>query len=156
MLLQSQFAKCPRSACTVMTPSLDREKAIAIAVNLLNHKNPRLVQVLKDLLTFIPNPGYTKEVLEAAVIKLIYTCPESALWLFQHSEVLAPHIQARKIIALELTQNLLSWGHTVEDFRFTADYSLEMSENLKSNLLAFQQETPDQAIVALIINLIQL
>lgn len=156
MLLQSQFAKYPRSACTVMTSSLNREKAIAIAVNLLKHKSPRLAQALKDLLTFIPNPNYTKDILEAAVIKLIYTCPESALWLFQHPEVLGSHIQAREIIAQELTQNLISRGHTLEDFHFTTDYSLEMSEDLKSSLLACQQETLDKTIATLIIDLMHL
>jgi hypothetical protein len=156
MLFHSQLADCPRSACTVMTPSLDREKAIAIAVNLLKHKSPRLVQALKDLLTFIPNPDYTKDVLEAAVIKLIYTCPEAALWLFQHPELLAPHIQLRKIIAQELTQNLLSWGYTLEDFCFSADHSLKVSENLKSSLIAWQQEAPDKAVLTLIIDLLLL
>lgn len=152
--LQQPYSLLP--ACTVMSPTLDREKAIAIAVNLLKHKSPRIVQVLKDLLTFIPNPNYTKDVLEAAVIKLTYTCPDSALWLFQHPEVLAPHIQAREIITQELTQQLISWGHTLESFRFTNDYSLEVSENLRSSLLACQQESPDKAVVALIINLLML
>ncbi|MBI4785331.1 MAG: hypothetical protein HY785_29105 [Oscillatoriophycideae cyanobacterium NC_groundwater_1537_Pr4_S-0.65um_50_18] len=138
-----------------MNPSLDREKAIAIAVNLLKHKSPRLVQALKDLLTFIPNPGYTKDVLEAAVVKLIYACPESALWLFQHPEVLTPHIQAREIIAQELTQSLLSWGYTLENFGFTADYALEMSEDMKRSLLDCQRE-PDKAAVELISNLLLL
>lgn len=139
-----------------MTPSLDREKAIAIAVNLLKHRSPRLAQALKDLLTFIPNPNYTKDILEAAVIKLVHTCPESALWLFQHPEVLAPHIQVRKIMAQELTRNLLSWGYKTEKFHFTADYSLAMSEKLKSSLLACQQEAPNKAIVTLIVNLLEL
>ena len=73
--------------------------------------------------------------------------------MFQHPEVLAPHIQAEEIIAQELTQNLLSWGYTLEDFHFTTDYSLEMSEILKSILPASQQETSKQTVVALISNL---
>lgn len=139
-----------------MPSSLDREKAIAIAVNLLKRENPRIVQSLKDLLTFIPNPNYTKDVLEAAIIKLIYTHPQSALWLFQHPEVVEPQIQVREVIAQELTQTLLSWGYTLKDFRFTADYYLEMSESLKNSLLTCQQEAPDQAVVALVINLLML
>lgn len=154
MPLHSQSANCPRSACTLMIPSLDREKAIAIAVNLLMHESPRLAQALKDLLTFVPNPIYTKDVLEAAVIKLVDTCPASALWLFQHPEVLAPHIQAREIIAQRLTENLLSLGYTLEDFHFTANYSLEMSESMKSSLLTCQQETSNQAVIALINDLL--
>jgi hypothetical protein len=156
MLLYPQQPHSPQIAHTTMNPSLDREKAIAIAVNLLKHRSPRLVQSLKDLLTFVPNPDYSKDILEAAVIKLIYTCPESALWLFQHPKVLAPHIQARKIIAQEVTQSLLSWGYTLENFRFTTDYFLEMSEDMKSSLLTCQQETPDTAVVGLIIDLLLL
>lgn len=139
-----------------MNSSLDREKAIAIAVNLLKHRSPRLVQALKDLLTFIPNPNYTKDILEAAVVKLIYTCPESALWLFQNPEVLAPHIQSRKIIAQELTQSLLSWGYTRENFRFTTDYFLKINENLRSSLLTCQHEIPNQAVATLISSLLLL
>lgn len=145
-----------QSACTTMNSSLDHKKAIAIAVNLLKHKSPRLVQALKDLLTFMPNPDHAKDVLEAAVIKLTYTCPESALWLFQNPGLLAPYIQVREIMARELTQNLFSWGYTLENFRFTADYSLRVSEKLKNSLLAYQQETPGKAIVDLIIDLLLL
>lgn len=139
-----------------MTSSVDREKAIAIAVNLLKHKSPRLVQALKDLLTFIPNPDYSRDILMAAVIKLTHTCPEAALWLFQHPKMLVPHIQTRKVIAQELTQSLLSWGYTLEHFCFTGDYFLEMSEDMKRSLLAHQQETPGQALVDLVIVLLLL
>lgn len=155
MPLYLQQPCSPQSGCTTMTPSLDREKVIAIAVNLLKHESPRIVQALKDLLTFVPNPNYTRDVLEAAIVKLIYTYPQSALWLFQHPEVVEPQIQVREIIAQELTRNLLAWGYTLEDFRFTGDYSLEVSENLKSNLPACQQEPSDQAVVALITNLLR-
>ncbi len=155
MLLHLDQLSSPHSACNVMNSSPDREKAIAIAVNLLKHKSLRLTQVLKDLLTFFQNPNYTKEVLEAAVIKLIYTCPESAVWLFQHPEVLAPHIRAREIIAQELTQNLLNCGYTAADFCFMNDYSLEISEAFKSKLQSYQQEPLNQDIFALITLLLQ-
>ena len=79
MLTHSQSTNCFRSVYSVMALPLDRETTITIAVDLLMHKSSRLVQALKDLLTFVPNPIYTKDVLEAAVTKLIYTCPASTL-----------------------------------------------------------------------------
>lgn len=156
MLLYPQPSYRPQTAWTAMNTSLDHEKAIAIAVNLLKRKSPRLVQALKDLLTFLPNPDHSKDVLEAAVIKLVYTCPESTLWLFQHPKVLAPHIQAREIIAQELTQTLLAWGYTLEDFRFTTDCALKMSEDTKSSLLTRHPETADEAVIVLISSLLLL
>lgn len=156
MLLQSNHLHDSQSACTLMHSSLDREKAIAIAVNLLKHKNPRIVQTLKDLLTFVPNPNYTRDVLEAAVLELIYTSPQSALWLFQHPEVVNPHIHVRQIVAQELTQKLLSWKYTLEDFNFTSDYSLVMDKDIKKSLSSISLEVGEEPICALIWNLLML
>jgi hypothetical protein len=139
-----------------MISTTDKEKAIAIAISLLKHKNPQTVQMLKDLLTFIPNPNHVKEVLAAAVIHLVHTCPKSALWLFFHPDVLAPEIQARDIIAAEITCKILSWGYSLEDFHFTADNCLEVTKAAQQSLLSTRPNPEDESIFALIRALLML
>lgn len=138
----------------ISTP--DKEKAIAIAISLLKHKNPQTVQMLKDLLTFIPNPNHIKEVLAVAVIRLVHSCPKSALWLFRYPGVLAPEIQARDIIAAEVTCKILSWGYSLEDFHFTNDNYLEVTEAAQQSLLSIRPNLNDELIFALIRALLML
>lgn len=156
MSLYSQALISPKSAFNGMTSSPDHEKAISIAISLLKRKNPQTVQTLKNLLTFIPNPNHVKAILTTAVTRLIYTCPQSALWLFQHPDVLEPKIQVREIIAQELTRKVLSWGYRLEDFYFTADHHLEMSEDTKRSLLSQQPEAVDEPVLTLIRALLML
>jgi hypothetical protein len=134
----------------IAMPLSYNEKATTIAISLLKHKSPQTIQTLKNLLTFIPNPNHVKEILTTAVIDLIHTSPQSALWLFQHSEVLEPEIQVKDIIAQELTNEVLSWGYTLEDFHFTADHNLEISEGTKRSLLSHHSFSVDKASLMLI------
>jgi hypothetical protein len=155
MSIFSQYCVTP-GAHPVMTSSTEHEKAIAITISLLKHKSPRTVQLLKDLLTFIPNPNHIKSVLTTAVIQLIYTCPQSALWLFQHPEVVAPEVQVREIIVQEVTRKILSLGYTSKDFRFTADHGLEMSHDSKQALLSYQASLTEEPVLNLIQSLLSL
>lgn len=129
-----------------MTFSPSYEKAVAIAISLLKHKNPQTTQTLKDLLTFIPNPNHIKNVLTTAVIELIDKCPQAALWLFQNPEVIEPEIRVKEIIAQELTRKIVSWGYTAKDFRFTPDYALEMSDDAQRSLLSHPSPTDEPAL----------
>lgn len=138
-----------------MVPSPIHEKAIAIAMSLLQQKNPQAIQTLKDLLTFIPNPNHTKEILTTAVVRLIYTCPESILWLFQHPEVVAPEIQVRDIVAQELTRILCSWGYALESFHFTSERYLVMQEDSRQLLLSGKNIPVNEPILILIRSLLQ-
>ncbi|XGW00718.1 MAG: hypothetical protein ACAF41_33835 (plasmid) [Leptolyngbya sp. BL-A-14] len=142
--MSSQFA--PQTTL----PLADHEQAIAIAVSLLKQQNPQTVQTLKDLLTFIPNPEHVNDVLTAAVLRLVYTCSKTALWLFRHPDVLAPGIQARDIIAQALTRQALAWGYSYEDFHFTADYALEVTEATRQALLSSQPHPDEQSAFDLI------
>jgi hypothetical protein len=126
------------------------DKAVMIAVSLLKRKNSPHIQTLKRLLTFIPNPNHIKDVLKTAVLELIYTCPQSALWLYQHPEVLEPEIQVREIIAEELQRKLLDWGYTPDDFYFTVYPELEVSESAKTDLLFSKPVPTDEAPLTLI------
>ncbi|HEY9658311.1 MAG TPA: hypothetical protein V6C65_07660, partial [Allocoleopsis sp.] len=99
-----------------MLTSSDNEKAVTIAISLLKQKSPKNIQTLKDLLTFIPNPNHIKAILKTAVIEIVHSCPQSALWLFQNAEVLEPEIQVREVIIQELTNTLRVWGYTSEEF----------------------------------------
>jgi hypothetical protein len=126
------------------------DKAVMIAVSLLKRKNPPHIQTLKRLLTFIPNPNHIKDVLKTAVLELIYTSPQSALWLYQHPEVLEPEIQVREIIAEELQRKLLDWGYTPDDFYFTVYPELEVGESAKTDLLFSKPIPTDEAALTLI------
>jgi hypothetical protein len=131
------------------------QKAITITISLLKHKNPQTIELLKNFLTFIPNPNHIKDVLTTAVIELIYVCPLSALWLFQNPTVLEPEIQVRKIISEEITHKMLAWGYTLDDFHFTANQRLEVSKRLQENLFSCKRTPADEAILSLIRALLQ-
>ncbi|HEY9647643.1 MAG TPA: hypothetical protein V6C88_14805 [Chroococcidiopsis sp.] len=133
-----------------MIPSADDENAIAIAISLLKLKNPRIIQKLKDLLTFIPNPNRVKNILEIAVIRLVHSCPQSALWLFENPEILEPDVQVRKIIAQELTRTVRSWGDGLETIQFTADYHLDLSDAAHDSLLSYQPKSTDISVLTLL------
>ncbi len=140
----------PKFVSTVMIPSPDNEKAIAIAVNLLKRKSPENAQTLKDLLTFIPNPNHIKNVLEVAVMRLTYSCPKSAFWLFQNPNLLAPEVNVRAIIIRELMPKVLSWGYPKENFHITDDYRLDVSDDTRQALLIHQPEPVDESMFMLL------
>lgn len=130
--------------------SSNNEKAVTIAISLLKHENPATIQTLKNLLTFIPNPNHVKDVLKTAVIELVHRFPKSALWLFQHPDVLEPDIQVRKIIAQELINKFCAWGYNSDDFHLTTDCRLEINETTKLSLLSHHFPPVDPDSLALI------
>lgn len=130
---------------TAMSTPSNHGQAIAIAISLLKRHNPHTIQTLKNLLTFIPNPNHIRKILTTAVIELVDNCPQSALWLFQHPDVLEPEIDVREIIAKELTAKLLSWGYTANDFNFTDDYTLKINEATQNHLCPHMQPLEDNA-----------
>lgn len=131
------------------------ERVVTIAVILLRSQNSQTVRTLKDLLTFIPNPNHANTVLATAIVQLIDTCPESTLWLLQHSSILEPDVQVKQIIAAELKRKLLFWGYTPEDFELTADCQIDMREAAKENLLNHQLASDDQQVATLIFSLLK-
>lgn len=133
-----------------MTSEISHEQAILLTTNLLRRQNSQTVKTLQDLLTFIPNPNHVKEILTAAVIRLIYSSPQSTMWLFQNPEVVEPQIQVRETIAQELAHKLLSWGYKLEDFHFTAERELAMSEAAKHSLLSYQPIPSDEPVLILV------
>lgn len=148
--LCSQHPISSKSIDTAMTSSFDHGKAILIAMSLLKSENPQAIQKLKDLLTFFGNSKQVNNILTTTVLRLIYTSPPSALWLFRHPDILAPEVKVREIVAQELTRKILSWGYTLEDFYFTSDSHLEMSKDIQRSLFSKQQDTEDELVLALI------
>jgi hypothetical protein len=148
--LYPQLRVIPEFVPPTMLTLADREPVIAIAVRLLTQQNAPAVQTLKALLTLIPHPEPVKEVLTAAVLRLVQTYPKTALWLFRHPDVLAPEIQARGIIAQALTRKALAWGYTLADFHFTAHYALEVTEATRQALLSAQPHPDEESTFALI------
>lgn len=130
--------------------SLDPEKAVSIAILLLKHRSEQKVERLQALLTYTAHPERAAEILTTAVIRLVHTCPRTALWLFQHPRILEPAIQTREIVAWELTRELLSRGYSPEDFSFTPERDLETSENFRRSLFADRTAGADTPVFALI------
>lgn len=149
----AQFSSRAEFALTAMSTS-SHEKAITIAVSLLKTNNSQTIQTLKDLLTFIPNPNHIKNVLASAVIELVYTYPESAFWLFQNPEALQSQIDVKQLIAEELTNKLLSWGYTLNDFYFTTDYKLEVTEAIRQHFFRDEYTFTNEAVLILIRSLL--
>ena len=98
----------------------------------------------------MPNPNNIKRALITAVIRLTHTCSRTTLWLYQHPQVLEPDIQVKEIIVQEVTDKLLAWGYTSEDFYFTSEYVLVTTENTRQSLLSSSPSFQDEPIFALI------
>jgi hypothetical protein len=145
-----QCLASPEIAYSTLRSLADDEPAIAIAVRLLKQHNPQTVQTLKALLTFIPHPDDINQVLSAAVLRLVHTCPKTALWLFRHPDVLAPELQTRDIIAQALIHQALAWGYTGEDFHFTAHYALAVTAATRQALLSAQPHPDEESVFKLI------
>lgn len=125
------------------------ERATVIAVSLLKLRDLKPIQLLKDLLTFIPNPGHIRAILTHAVVKVVDDDPQSALWLFQHLDVLEPEIQVKAVIVQALTQKLYALGYTSHDVRVTDDYHLNFSE-AAIHILRSQSDPDQEDVITLI------
>lgn len=117
------------------TYSQDFEVTINIAIALLKDKNVNNLSILKNFLSFIPNPNHIKQVLIKAVQAVVNTCPQTTLWLLQHPHCLEPEVNVRDVIHQEISNKLLFLGLTLEDFTFDSEGYLILADSLKAELL---------------------
>lgn len=131
------------------------EKAVIICVSLLKHQNLESLSTLKNLLTFIPNPSDVQEVWRRAINEIINTSPQTSYWLFEHPNCLKPEVNVREIMIQKLSQTLLSWGLSSEEFYFNSEGKLEVNHATRNRLITPRQVSHDEAIVALIYSLLE-
>lgn len=126
------------------------EKAVMISVSLLKRQNPDSFSTLKNLLTFIPNPLDIQEVWRRSICEIMKTSPQTCYWLFQNPDCLKPEVDVREIIITELSEKLLSWGLTSEEFRFNSEGQLEMAPEIEIKIIKSDQVATEETILALI------
>lgn len=126
------------------------EKAVIISTSLLKRQNLESLSILKNLLTFIPNPHDIQKVWKIAICHLVNTCPQSSYWLFQNPDCLKPDINVREVIIEELSQKLLSWDLSPEEFYFNSEGRLIINSPKASQFIAPRELSCDQAVLALI------
>ena len=126
------------------------EKGVVISVSLLKRQNFESLSTLKNLLTFIPNPVDIQEVLKKAICSIIYTSPQTSYWLFQHPDCLSPQVNVREIIIEELSEKLLSWGLSPEEFHFNSEGRLRIKSEYVNQFIKPREFSPDEAILGLI------
>lgn len=115
--------------------SQDFEMTINIAIALLKDQNVNNLSILKNFLSFIPNPNHIKEILTKAVQAVVNTCPQTTLWLLQHPHCLEPEVNVKDVIHQEISNKLLFLGLTLEDFTFDSEGYLVLPDSFKPELL---------------------
>jgi hypothetical protein len=113
----------------------DIEITINIAITLLRDKNLKNLVILKNFLTFIPNPNHIKEVLTKAVQEVVNSCPETTHWLLQHPHCLEPEIKVQNVIYHEISNKFISLELTLEEFSFDSQGYLVLPDSLKQAFL---------------------
>lgn len=126
------------------------EKGVVISVSLLKRQNLESLSTLKNLLTFIPNPVEIQEVLRQAICTIIHTSPQTSYWLFQHPDCLSPQVNVREVIIEELSEKLLSWGLSPEEFYFNSEGELRINSTCINQFIKPREISSDEAILDLI------
>lgn len=130
--------------------SQDFEMTISIAISLLKDQNVNNLVILKNFLSFIPNPNHIKEVLTKAVQSVVNTCPQTTLWLLQHPHCLEPEVNVKNVIHQEISHKLLHLGLTLEDFTFDSEGYLLLPDAFKQELLKSSKLPPPDEDITLI------
>lgn len=136
----------------------DIEITINIAITLLRDKNLKNLVILKNFLTFIPNPNHVKEVLTKAVQEVVNSCPETTHWLLQHPHCLEPEVKVKDVIHQEISNKFLSLGLTLEEFSFDAKGYLVLPDSLKQAFLKrseFSYSNYDVKLILYLLNIPQ-
>jgi hypothetical protein len=118
----------------------ESERYTRIAIRLLQMQNRRTIFMLKDFLTNLPSPSFGKQILTAAITKLVDISPDTVCWLLNHSDVLQPEVDVVMIVTQAILERLVDLGLIYErDFQFKAHRRLELSEAAKLALSAHCQ-----------------
>ncbi len=134
----------------------DLEITINIAITLLRDKNLKNLVILKNFLTFIPNPNHIKEVLTKAVQEVVNSCPETTHWLLQHPHCLEPEVKVQDVIHQEIANKFISLGLTLEEFSFDSKGYLVLPDSLKQVFLNRSKISPHNYDVNLVLYLLHI
>ncbi|MGK7874910.1 MAG: hypothetical protein AB4426_16905 [Xenococcaceae cyanobacterium] len=112
------------------------ESYIEIAVDVFQAQNQKLIDSLKDFLTFLPNPNYIEQVLAGAIYRLAEINPDACRWLLRNPSYLMPELDLVDLAKKMTLSKLQSHGFVEEqDFWFEANNKLQLSETAKAKLL---------------------
>lgn len=124
----------------VMATPEERKRCVRVAIELLQTRDLRAISMLKDFLTYIPNPFSIKEILTSAVIELVSSAPITVCWLLDRPECLQPEIDVTQIVIQTLFDRLINLGFIQgQDFYIGANQTLAVSETAKLALFTQSQ-----------------
>jgi hypothetical protein len=128
---------CPREGVPdVARRPPDYDAFQRVAVEVFKTRNLGAIGSLKKFLTALPSPSYIKEALLQAIYQLAEQDPETARWVLRHRQHLEPELDLIDVVQQIATERLQSQGLILtQDFDFTVDGKLEMSESTKAALL---------------------
>jgi hypothetical protein len=107
-----------------------------VAVEVIKTRNLGAIGSLKKFLTALPSPSYIKEALLQSIYQLAEQEPEIARWVLHHRQHLEPELNVIDVAQQIATERLQSQGLILtQDFNFTVDGKLEMSEPTRAALL---------------------
>lgn len=112
------------------------EQNVALSATLLQSQNAKTIQRLKDLLTFTRSPTRIREVLTAAIERLIASSPETICWLLANSDALQPEVNVTEVVTWKLIQTLLAQGYLPEeDFQIDSFGQLQLQSHLQTTVV---------------------
>lgn len=124
----------------IMATPEERKRCVRVAVELLQTRDLRAVAMLKDFLTYIPNPLSIREILTTALIELISSSPITICWLLDQPECLQPEVDITQIVIQALSNRLISLGFIQgQDFYVGAGQKFAVSEAAKLALFTQSQ-----------------
>ena len=107
-----------------------------VTVEVFKTRNLTAIGSLKKFLTALPSPSYIREALLQSIYQLAEQEQEIARWILHHRRHLEPELNLIDVAQQIATERLQSQGLIfTQDFNFTVDGKLEVSESLKAVLL---------------------
>lgn len=113
----------------------DSEITLDMVVQIIKDRNLNNLEMMKNFLTYIPNPNHIKVLLTKAVTRVINSCPQTTRWLWQNANCLEPEVNVKSMIHQEISNQLLGLGISSEEFRLDSEGYLILPNSLKKKLL---------------------
>lgn len=115
--------------------SNDDEITLNIIILVIKDQNVNHLKVLKNFLSYIPNPNHVKALLTKGVKRVINSCPETTRWLWKNPDCLEPEIKVQSIIHQEVSHQILALGISLEEIIFDSEGYLIFPNGFKKELL---------------------
>ena len=126
-------------------------RARAIAIQLINRRDPDNISTLKKLLAFTPDPRYIRKILIDTVLHISETSAETTCWLLQNPDLLLPEVDVTTVIALNLSQILTEYGLVYpQDYDFDQQGALVITATTQNRLRTIANPSVDDVILTVI------